>query len=264
MLQPGLTAASGTVWGIARLETTVFFGEFPHNLAVAMLPLGWLMLVRYWEAPNPRRFACAAAVCAVIMSSNAFGLVVIVISAFLLWFAVPARRAQMISTSLILSVSYLLTCRLLPPWLLLEEASNSQTIAGDYRSARWLFLVIPMILCALVWSVSRMKRPVVKFAVPFAAVFTCVAGIWYLMGVAIVPQPHRYILEAELGFSLLLPFALPPLWRRLLPRVISVCAVACCALWLFRSDYLFARRMIRPADLPAATSYREATWIKAL
>jgi hypothetical protein len=256
---PQTLGDTGTLWGLHRLKTIVFYGETPHNIALSLIPLAWLLLARYWESPRPRRFAAAVIVCAAIMLSNALGLAVVASSVLLLWLSIDGRTwRQLASTGAVLLFAYLLICRSLHPSLLWEVAVNSQTLGRDYRHVAWAVLLLP-VLAALWLALRRVSSAMVRFAALFTAYFGGIVALWYWKGVGL-PQAHRYTLEAEAGFCLLAAFGLYPLWRRLPAKTAGLISIALLGL-VVRADYRSARHWIREADITQSAVYREATWI---
>ncbi len=266
LLMPGIHGKVGTIWGMNRLASIVYYGETPHNVALSLVPLAWLLLARHWDAPGPRRFAAAAAVIAAIMLSNAFGMAVITASAFLLWLAIGYRTwddrrtwQRLAWTCAVLLVAYLLICRFLPPWLLREAAIYAPTLDGDYRHGWW---PLAPLLAAVLWLIlRRISSPIVRFAALFTGWFGGVVALWSVTRIGLLPSAHRYALEAEAGFCLLASFGLYPLWRRLPVKAAALIAIAALG-FMGQTDYRFARQWIRPANITQSVVYREASWIR--
>jgi hypothetical protein len=260
LLIPRFFGDIGTFWGLLRLRTIVYYGETPHNVALSLLPLAWLLLVRYWEAPRPRRFAAAAVVASAIMLSNALGLAVITSSVFLLWLAVDGRTwRRLASTCAVLLVAYLLICRFLHPSLLHEVAVNSQTLGGDYRHWWWAVALLP-VWAALWLTLRRVSSVIVRFAALFTGCFGSIVALWLVKGVGL-PQAHRYFLEAEAGFCILAAFGLYPLWRRLPVKTAALISIPVLG-FVVQADYRSARHWIRPVDISQSVVYRETSWIR--
>jgi len=266
LVVPAIHAELGTFWGLHRLRTIVYHGETPHNVAVSLLPLAWLLLARYWETPRPRRFVAATCAVAAIMLSNAFGLAVITSSVFLLWLAIDGRTwRRLASACAVLLSAYLLICRFLPPSLLIQAAVNSQTLEGDSRHGWWPIALIPVL--AILWLIlRRIPSPVVRFAALFTACFGGVVALWWTTGIGLLPVAHRYVLEAEAGSALLMAFGLYPLWRRLPvsvrfgKRIAASIAIPAFGMVVL-ADYHFARHLIQRSDIAQSAAYREASWI---
>ncbi len=252
----------GAWLGLHRLRTIVFYGETPHNVALSLLPLAWLLLARWWRKPDhPLRFALLVVVVAAILLSNAFGVAVVTLSVLLLWLAVgPRNWAGFASTLAMLLISYLLTCAVLRPSLVLQMVASSRTLGGDYR-ATWRLLVLPVVLSVLWLFLRRVACPVLRFAGLLAACFGVIAIPDAVSGFAIAPLAQRYALEAELGFCLLAAFAFRRMWEHL-PRRVLVPALAALGVLLTAADYRFARRIIREADITNSAVYKESAWIK--
>jgi hypothetical protein len=263
---PTILADSGSPWVLRRLQNIVFWGETPHNFAIALVPLALLLLARYLKAPGARRFAMAALAFAAVMSVNAFGVVLLAVSAILLlisqdrpdWRHVAALGGTV-------AAAYLLVCRALPPSLVKRIAANSRLVGGDYRfTAKSAMVAAGCVLAlgAVWWAARRLNGTMPRFSVLFLA---CFGGIPILSacGISLLPQPYRYHLEMEIGACLVAGFAVEAVFRRFSRRGRIAAAAVCAAplLWVGMKDYAFARRLIRPANVANSAVYREARWV---
>jgi hypothetical protein len=266
VMLPKILADSGSVWVLRRLNNIVFYGEVPHNVAIALVPLALLALARYLKQPAARRFAVAALAFAAAMVSNAFGVVLAGVSAMLLLAAEdrPDWR-HVLALGGIVAAAYLLVCRVLPPSLVKLIETNSQTVGGDFRftpRTALLAAAAALALAVLWWLTRRIAGAMPRFSLLFLAWF---GGIPILgaCGIVLIPQPNRYHLEMEIGVCLVAGFAVEAVARRL-PRKAWLAAAAVCAaflLWVGAKDYAFSRRLIRPADAAHSAVYRQARWI---
>jgi hypothetical protein len=255
------------LWGSRRLTNIVYFGETPHNLALCLLPLALLALAAYLDNVSRRKFALAVLASAAVMLTNAFGLVVLAISSAMFVFArTKLRFIHLVSTAAILLTAYLLICRFLPPSLIQLMRINSPTVDGDFRltpQTRLLAAVFVAALVAIAALTRRLTDPMLRFAIVFSACFGGIAVIWYWKHLGFVPQPHRYDLEMELGFTLTIAFALDAVFRRL-PRSTAVVFVALCVPavgWLAVQDYWFGRHLIHPLKMNQSPPFEQAQWI---
>jgi hypothetical protein len=254
-LVPQIRHEMGTLWGLRRLHTVVYYGELPHNLAVSLLPLAWWLMARFWERPCARRFAPAVLVTAALLLSNAFGVTVAIISSAMLLVSLDKCGWQrVISTAGVLLTAYLLICRFLPPSLLREVGAAAPTLGGDYRATPGSLAIGALLVAALavLWFAMRRCESVLRFAALFTVCFGGIAVLWYTGGIALLPSAHRYILEAEAGASVALAFALA---RWLRPEALIL------ALALVVMDWRFAHHWIHPIDIAQSVAYRQARWI---
>jgi hypothetical protein len=264
-LLPEVRDDMGTFWGLHRLKNIVYWGETPHNVALSLLPLAWLLLARYREAPRLRRFAPAAVAVAAIMLSNAFGMAVIAASVLMLWLFIDAQwKSRFASTCAVLLVAYLLICRFLPPSLLREVAMNAPSMSGDGGPVGWSVALLAVL--ALLWfALRRISSPIVRFAAVFTVCFGGIVTLWFVEGVSLLPFARRYSLEAELGCCLLAPFGLyallHPMWTRFPVKTAALIATLAVGFVVY-ADYRFSRKLIQPADLTQSFIYREASWIR--
>ncbi len=282
---PEIAAQVKSPWGSFRLSRLVVWGEMPHQLALSLALAALFLLARYWKEPRGGRFAMAGLAAAAAMLANAFGIAVVLVGSIFFLISVAFERGmerrvrsiltnkqpdwmRLASAAAILPAAYLASCRFLPPSLLWLIHLNSPA-AIDYRMAtkggifEALFLIT---MGALLILIRRLSDPMLRFAVLFFAFFggIAVAGYAYI---GFVPQPHRYMAEAEVGLCLLAAFGLEPVLRRVLrnaPGVTgrSAAALAAIVCILFAvEDYQYARQLVRPVDITQTGVYREAAWI---
>jgi hypothetical protein len=258
----------GTPWSLRRLETIVFYGESPHNLAICLLPISLLLTWRYLEKRTLRRFGLAALAAAAVMLTNTFGIVAVCVSSVIL-FAIRKRLCwnALGSVAGILFVAYLAMCRFLPPRLIGLLETNSQLAGGDYRFTVRTIMPACCFLAVLValWGATcRLSNPMLRFALLFS---TCFGGIVWLgyLDINLLPQPLRYHLEMEPGVCLLTVFLLELMVSRVpASRAIRASATVLCAAllgWIAIKDYRFARNLIHPVDIVHSAPFRQAQWI---
>ena len=264
---PELLRDVGTVWGSRRLLNIVFYGETPHAVSVALLPLALLLVGRALDRPNPRRFTLAVLAIAAMMLSNTFGIVVAAMGTVLLTATGPDFGWRALArTAGMLFAAYLLICRFLPPSLARLIAVNAQSIGGDYRftwKARVIGVAFAAGLAALCWLLRRRTDPAMRFALLFAACFAGIPMLFYAAGVSFLPQPNRYQLEMDLAVCLLAALIADTFLRRLPRRSLIAIVVlfAIAFVWIAAKNYQFARRLIHPVDITQTLAFREARWI---
>ena len=77
-----LRIGSEAHWGALRLNDLVFFGEAPHNVALAMLPLALLFLHRAIVRGGAGNMVLAGAMSGAVALTNAFGAFGVALGAF--------------------------------------------------------------------------------------------------------------------------------------------------------------------------------------
>jgi hypothetical protein len=266
VMLPQILTDAGTVLSLRRLQNVVYWGETPHDVALAIFPLALWLLLRFTKTPTPRRFACAVLAFAAVMAVNAFGIVLVISSGLILLVTQDhPRRRHILWLAAILLASYLLICRALPPSLLRTMAANSLVVAGDYRYtpagiAAGIGGLFVMVL--LWWLARRLRNPVLRFSILFLAWF---GGITLLStaGLNFLPQGIRYHLEFELGVCLVAGFAVEAMMVRLPPRTLTLAATlsAAALVGVAAADCAYSRRLIQPVDIARSLPYREARWI---
>jgi hypothetical protein len=274
-LIPRILDDMGTPWGSRRLQNIVFYGETPHNLSLSLLPLALLLLSRLLDQGNARRFALCVLAAATVITSNAFG-VVVICSAFFMLVITRDDLAwrRLFAVGAILVSAYLLTCRLLPPSLMRLIGTNSQLIGGDFRLT-WrtsVFAALFLLAIAALWVVTRrLPGQMLRFAILFSGCFGGITVLAFWKDLSFVPQPHRYHVELEFGLSLLTAFTLDPIIQHLAilspPRAAKAVAASAGAAvlvflgWVAVRDYRYARRLIHPVEITQTVPFQEARWI---
>ncbi len=253
-----------------RIQVLVKYGEGPHNVGLALLPLAVMAL---WAAGTGRRFwqvAVAAVVLALITLTNwvaalalAFVFLVFVICAIGLQ-AFELRRVFAAA-----GLAYLLACFWLTPSFIRTIAFNWPQDAVNYRLENGFVTIGGFLLAlALVRFVLHWFR--VEFYASFVTLcafgFGWVALRFYAGGVDTVPESHRYAME----FELFLILALCEWFRMAVrsgDRVKQVCAVVSASIMLLMGIGPAQRFVMhgwdlwRPLTREETAEFRMARWI---
>jgi hypothetical protein len=247
-LAPWARGEIGGVWRPFRLHILLAYGDAPHVFALTLLPLAILALdVALEKRTWPRAFAAVAAIAAVLLC-NWVGTVAMAgaILAHLLW----RKFAQWRTTAGICAAAYLVASPFISPENVRMVSLNSQAKSGNVAD-----LVSYAVLVALAIAAAKFLLPR-KFQ--FAAFLLIFPGtlplLFYWGGLAVIPEPHRYLYEMEMAVCLLLAAAIPR--RRWLYAVLAILAigplVVCCN---------YAKVLIRPADLTNSMEFQTARWL---
>ncbi len=251
-----------------RLHTIVHYGEGPHNVVLALLPLALLLI---YFALTRRTFAShvlAGLAMATLVLFNAFGAMDLAIGIGCLALALepqfqPRRVLPLLVTAL---AAYLWISPSLPPSLVHTLYVNSQVVGGDFRGTLQSRMGLTAIVAgvALLYAVAaRLRDPFERFVLYFGFVFTAILVLSYALDVSVFPQPQRYHLEFEMAFCL----AAVCLARRVLalpwPKVRLALAVLA-SLFLAGQLYAYhryARSLIHRIDITATPQYKVAKWL---
>ena len=269
LLIGGVARDLGTPWGPRRLQAQVVYGEGPHLVALALLPLAVLALDRALEKSNPTRVYVAALAMAAVPLTNWIGAVALAFALAANLLARPdggwGRRTVMIAA--VAGLAYAMAAPWIPPSLLETIQYNAQHVVGRYPLG-WehLLCAAGFIIVALGLSRYLMARKApftlrfsILFLVPLAIV--TLAAEWgdrYVM-----PQPERYHLEMEMPFAMLVAFTLVPLIRRLTrPQQLAVVGVFVVAGLIQLHGYRqYAKDMIRSTDTGQMVEFEVARWL---
>ena len=245
-----------------RLATLIAYGDGPHLAALALVPLALYALDVALTRRSAWRYAGAVLAMASVACTNWLG-------AFALAILIPCYLATMrgwrdwLVTGGIGVAAYITVSPMLPPSLIRTIQFNAQTIGGDWSKAPGeLARYGPFVLLALVlvWFVmGRLKVPAyLQMLVLATAVFGFSSLSFEWFGIAVIPQPDRYLMELDLVLALTLAMAAALLPRRLT----TVLAVLLC---LFSVEQLyrgnrFGRGLIKPIDIATTVEFRIADW----
>jgi hypothetical protein len=262
MLVPSIRAFSGGAWIAQRLFNLVYFGEDPHVLALTLLPIAMLFLRRSIERRDWKSFAGAVVSCSAVVLTNAFGAPVLALGALCIVLALRRGISMVIATGL---AAWCWSSPWLPPSLIETIRQNAWSARGQYDSNLRAYVAVGVVLLAFAvlwvatrWLASSFERFVWLFA--FAMCAFPVAFFW--RGITLVPQPHRYQLELEMGLCLLAGLLS---WRVINSgRILRAIGIAGLAFLVFHQTrgYLdFAHTLIKPLDIRKSVEYKAARWI---
>jgi hypothetical protein len=262
VLFPAVRSDVGGWFHARRLHTLVHYGEGAHNVALSLLPVALLCA---WLAMEERRFRwCVAtgAVAGILVLTNAFAAVDLVIGILCL-IVVRPRGSRLRSLSMLALtgiIAYAWISPLLTPTLIQTIRRNSMIGVG-YQITPGLIVTGLLVLAGafVIWQLTIRLDAILRFSLVFAYVFFLIPALSHFARIAVVPQPERYHLEMELGLSLAAVFAA----RCLPPRVrVGLAAVMALALGAQVNEYVrFARGLIQCIDITQTIEYKTARWL---
>ncbi len=261
----------GSIFRPRRLQTLVLYGEGPHVLGITLLALAVLLIDIAIQKRRPHHYVMAALACAACVLTNwlAGAALCIAVAAYLVARTeFPARR-RVLATAAIAVLAYAFAAPWIPPSTIATFQFNAQTIEGDFRQCARL---LPYWVLAIAAAVAIVKLILTKVrasqTLQFAAYFTVITGVivmsWEYWAKAVVPQPHRYYTEMELGIAVLLPFAFEPLLMRSSHtiRIAIACACILAAIPFAKGDRRFARSILHSIDITQRIEYKTARWLE--
>ena len=256
----------GGYWRPRRLQTLLVYGEGPHVAGLTLLPLSILLLDIAAARRNPVWVVAAAIACAATVLTNWLAAVALA-AAVVAWLICRWNRASLRTAVLAGLLGIMFAAPWIPPSTFGVIQANAKTIEGDYRRVlHTLPLYGGLLVAAGAALVAALKRVAASAAVQWSAVFSLILGVitlGYAWGnIVVLPQPHRYHTELELGIAVLLPFALKPLLDRL-PRRLRIATAAVLIVALIpaaKSERRYARHLLAPVDIGTTVEYRMSRW----
>jgi hypothetical protein len=258
-----LRIGSGAHWGALRLNNMVYYGEAPHNVALAMLPLAFLFLHRAIVRGGAWNMVLAGAMSGAVALTNAFGTFGVALGAFSMVLALERGVKRVLIVGV---CSYCWVSPWLPPSLILWIRRTAWSAEGFFQANTRAYLAIPGCIAAfaVVWFLTRrMKGSFERFACLFGVWMCAIALGYFWLHLTIVPQSGRYMLEFEMALCLLMGCIFLWIWRRLPSRghialVLIVAGLGVRQLVIYRQ---FASPLVRPIDITKTIEYRAVTWI---
>jgi hypothetical protein len=268
ILVPAIRLDAGGMLNQRRLHAMVVYGEAPHIVALALLPVALICFHRALTTQSPKWNILAGVLAASVVLSNAFGAVALALS-LLCWISAFRTGARWNGAAAILVIGIVSYCWT-APWLsfsligaILDYAHSNPD--NRYTVASWLALAgLAAGFVLLSMALRRAKAAAhLQFFVLWGYAFSGIVAAWYVCHIALLPEPHRYQLEMDLALILALVFGgaavLDGLPRRL-GRIVTIAVVAGVALQSVYSA-AYARRLIRSADPARLSEYKIAKWM---
>ena len=269
LLIPAVAQDMGGAFGPRRLQALVVYGEGPHVLSLALLPLAVLALHRGLERFRPVRVLIAALAVAAVALTNWLG-------AFALAAATAAYLAShrdrfgllgVVRAGAVGLLAYCLAAPWIPPSTIAAIRRNAQYTVGHYPMTAWQAAAWGLLLLFAAGLLLLLRRRGYPPFVVFSALFSTVMGAMTLGGAwfgrHLMPQPERYHLEMDIGLVLTAIFA-PGAAVRRLPRwargALAAAGLAA-AIWLAGAGAYQARRWIRPVNITDSMEYQVARWL---
>ena len=256
-----IRADTGGWFGPRRLVTLVRYGEGPHLLSLLLLPVALGMLYLALEKRRPLYWFGAALALAAVGLSNWLGsfALALMVAAYLL--ARWERRSWIIAGALG-AWAYAIAMPWLSPSTIATIRANAPLVGGKFESGlgqKLFALTFAIGLVALAWAMRRAKWPgPCRFGVLFLAATAAIAMPAYWFQLSLVPQPHRYHLEMDLAFWLLVALCLPLLPRR---AVWIACAAAVLAVPLVIHQRRMAKTMEQPIAIESTVEFRVSRYL---
>lgn len=265
ILVPVIRMDAGGAFSLRRFQALVTYGEAPHTVALALLPVAIACFARALSTSGPKWKILAGVAAAAVVLTNAFGIVMLAaaLACLLLAFPWSPRWKAAATVAAIGVVSY---CWI-APWLswgvIRAIRANSALAGGDYRytTASWIALALLGAGFVLLWLLLRRldTSPALQFFLLFAYIPTGIVAARYGFEVAIIPQPHRYHLEMDLALVTALVFLGDAVLRRG-RRVAAICFAAAMAILIVVS-VRYGWTLVRPANPASLSEYRIAQWL---
>jgi hypothetical protein len=251
LLIPEVAGDIHGMWNDRRLQVLMVYGEGPHIASVALLPLALYLFEIARVKRRPVWNLLAALGMAAVALTNwlgAFALAALMVAHLL------GTKAWLRGAAIGL-VAYAIASPWIPPSTLAAVRLNAQTVGHYEHAYSALMIYLPLMLVGLYLLRNA------SLWVIFSALMAAPALLGYWFHIDVLPQPHRYHIEMDLGicFALVL-FAVPRIPARYRTAFFCAIGLICC----YRAYRLqrFARELIQPIDIASTIEYRSAEWFQ--
>ena len=260
---PKLRVNPWGVWAAQRLYYLIVYGEGPHVVTLALLPVALLLLRRAILQRGRWRIPLAVVSCAAVVLANAFGAIGIAIGAVCM---VLALRRGVGVTALTGALAWLWISPWLSPSLIATLRANNFAARGvfssGWRTGLALAVILP-IFGALWWATRRLTSSFERFGLLFAVWMCAVPVLYFTENITLVPQANRYQLELEMAVCLLAACAGIRVFGQS-NRTLRIALVIAFAILLIHQAQTYrnlAHEIIRPLDIQNTVEYKVTQWI---
>jgi hypothetical protein len=249
LLVPEIAADLPGMWNSRRLQVLMVYGEGPHIASVALLPLALYLfeIARVKRRPE-WDFLAALGLAAVALTNwlGAFALAALMVSHLL-------RTKAWVRAAGIGLFAYAVASPWIPPSTLAAVRLNAQTVGHYEHAYSALLWYLPLVTVGL--YLLRNAPVWVTFSVLMGV--PALLGYWFHIDV--LPQPHRYHIEMDLGLCFAVVISV---WEWIPARartavfwvILLVCA------WRAYRLQRYARQLIEPVQIASRIEYRSAHW----
>jgi MFS family permease len=260
-LMPSVRHDLGSVFGPRRLQVLTVYGEGPHVMSMALLPVAIVLLHFALTRRRPLWVVLAAAGLASVVLTNWLGGFALAAAAFAYLLAFH-RPPAWLGAAAIGVYAYVLASPWIPPSTLQAVRVNAQRIGGDFRfgAANLLWLAGLLAACFALDALLRRARAsrFIRFSASFFLLMGAIALLAEWFGINVVPQPSRYHVEMEMALCLLAGGVFSSLPRRAM--LAAAAAVAVLAVAGAVVHYRASREFFRPIDMRATSEYKMSRW----
>lgn len=252
-----------------RLGTLIEYGDGPHLVGLALVPLAIYLLDLALEKRTAFLYGLASLSIIAVVYTNwlaAFALAAMIVC----YLAAGRPWRDWIAVGGLGVATYLMAMPWVPPSLIRTIQFNAQTIGGDFSHApSTLLKAAPFALLTLIGLKLWMRRTgtpaYLQMAILFSAVMSWIGLGYSWFGWVLVPQPERYHLEVDLGIALAVGMG-AVLW--LGRRAKTAVRTAVALLFVFSAAqvyraYDYSCDAVAPIDIASTVEYRAATWFDA-
>ena len=258
----------GSFWFGHRFQTMTAYGEGPHVAAMTLIPVAVLCFHHALILRKPL-YRIVAPICLTLVAitnwTGSVGLTLALICFLLAYFPL-LRKTDWLLVIAFGAIAYAIGSPWLPPSAIQTAVKGAQHANGHFPFTGTHLIVLGLLIPTLlgtVWLLHRLRVPeFLQFTGLFAAVTAGIYIVWRIFEFALLPQPHRWLLEMEMGLIPTFAFTVFHASRRLSSKVkgaIVVFTLMFCIIQVANYRYYF-RFLLPPIDITQTSEYNEAQW----
>ena len=258
-----------------RLVVFAIFGEGPHTVSLAFIPLAALAFLYALKNPSLKTNILAAILAALVGLINWIGLVslVVIFMVILISELILGEAKKKFKNALLI---FLITYGLLAFWFNFSFLKSSLGFGYGGQGEPEIFAnfirfwpIFPFLISLAVVGIlsvfgKKEKLQALCISSLWFLAFGFVIFAWYYLGRAFLPQGPRYLPELEIGFCLLLGLAISYIVRKIPPVLAFIFVLLVLFLMGYFSRGIFQNSqplLAKNPDIENTYEYKIAKWL---
>lgn len=265
------------------LITALYYGEGPHIMAMAFLPLVILFFLKALREPSFRNKILSAIFIVLTALINWISLVAlaVILAIVLLSEIINGRAAKKFKTAFLITIiayglsAFWLNLSFLKSSLSISTGGVAGGVFGNYSSILPLLLIIlPVVvfLASSFFKKTKKSQPLFITLIWFF-IFYFSALFWYKYQKMFLPQPNRYVPEMGMAAAIILAIIFNYFYQRInfkkpkvkyIARIIFTIVVVGLIVWGAKNYFRSSLQITSPhQNIEATSEYKIAEWLEA-
>lgn len=267
-------AHQGAPW---RFLTLIFYGEGGHIMGLFFIPLALLFFIKFMRVGGYKNLLLASTITTLLALTNMIALIGFGVMLFITIFveimeknwAGKFKRAVLTSLFSFGLSAFWYNLSFMKASVSIGTGGASGGVGQVYlRMLPLFFLLSPVIFILAAVGNKKSFKPILM-ALGWVVIFYLSAHFWFSSQTMLLPQPNRYVLEMDMGVSLILAwvgyllvekvFSAQKLWVKIIPLVLGLGVI----LWQPLKYTQAVWELAQPAkDITQTAEYQTASWLE--